>query len=127
MTIAASVRYRTASEMSLTVDGRPIGDKASISWFGVSRCIGVRTTPGATAFTPTPSFASVAYTAAVWQCVGELAALRAATEPKFFAAIAGTRCVTVGSRVLCGRRRGSRVGLHREDVLGTVSEASVVH
>ena len=46
MTVAASVRYRTASAMSFTVEGRPIGDRPSITSFGVSRCNGVATTPG---------------------------------------------------------------------------------
>src|SRR5215467_8822279 len=46
-----------ASTMSCTVDGRPMGDKLSITSFGVSRWSGVYTTPGATAFTRMPSLA----------------------------------------------------------------------
>src|SRR5207249_4428628 len=56
-TVAASVRYMTASVMSLTDEGRPIGDRLSITSFGVSRWSGVSTTPGATALTRMPSFA----------------------------------------------------------------------
>src|SRR5437867_956286 len=47
----------TASVMSLTDEGRPIGDRLSITSFGVSRWSGVSTTPGATALTRMPSFA----------------------------------------------------------------------
>src|SRR5258708_31157385 len=57
VTVVASVRYMTASVMSLIVDGRPIGDRPSITSLGVFRCIGVYTAPGATAFTRMPSFA----------------------------------------------------------------------
>src|SRR5262252_1185101 len=46
-----------ASTMSFTVDGRPMGDKLSITSFGVSRWSGVYTTPGATPFTRMPSLA----------------------------------------------------------------------
>src|SRR5215813_4956535 len=46
-----------ASTMSFTVDGRPIGDKLSITSLGASRWSRVYTTPGATAFTRMPSLA----------------------------------------------------------------------
>jgi hypothetical protein len=56
VTVAAPVRYMTASVMSLTVETLPIGDRLVITSFGVWRWSGVSTTPGATAFTRMPSF-----------------------------------------------------------------------
>jgi hypothetical protein len=47
VTVAAWVKYRTASAMSWTVEGRPIGERLSITSFGVFRCSGVETAPGA--------------------------------------------------------------------------------
>jgi hypothetical protein len=40
VTVAASVRYRTASAMSFTVEGLPIGDRLRITSFGVFRWSG---------------------------------------------------------------------------------------
>src|SRR5262249_42772883 len=41
VTVAASVRNRTAFAISWTVEGRPMGDRLSITSFGVFRCSGV--------------------------------------------------------------------------------------
>ena len=42
MTVAAPVRYMTASVMSLTVEGRPIGERLSLTFLVKRRVDGAR-------------------------------------------------------------------------------------